>query len=105
MEGETMTAQKQQAQAVQFKLIKATEAKPPQRFGRATIEGSLWWKQFIAEAHEIGPNQYGEFKGFKKDVQSTRRRVIKHICDKKLPLYTYIVTNDDGSQSLYIVGK
>ena len=95
----------QHQQELQFKLIKAADAKPPQRFGRDVIEGSLLWKEFVAEINSIGPNQYGEFKGPKKKVQSMRRKVLKYLHDKKLKLSCYVVTNDDNTQSLYVVGQ
>jgi len=89
-----------------MKMVKAADAKPPQRFGRNLIKGSMLWQRFLEELKEVGPNQYLEFRGPKPSVLHWRRRIIKHIVATKLPLYTYAVSNDDDdSQTMYICGK
>jgi hypothetical protein len=95
---------KMQNAGITFKLIKDTEAKPPQRFGRETIEGSLVYREFLEAVNSIGPHQYGDFTGAKKNVQSYRRKVIKYIKEHKLPLHVYVITNDNESQTLYVCG-
>jgi len=88
-----------------IKLVKAQDAKPPQRFGRDVIEGSMLWKEFIRALKSVGPNQYLEFCGPKTKVQRWRRKIIKHIVASRLPIYTYVVTNDGASQTMYVCGK
>lgn len=102
-----MTAATKKAQAeMTFKLIPAEDVKPPQRFGKDMIEGSLMWKQFTAAIKDIGPHQVAEFRGPKTKVQSWKRKVNKYITEEKLPLYCYIISNEDEeTQTLYVVGK
>jgi hypothetical protein len=95
--------QKLQREMKAVRMLPGMDAEPVGR--RVGRKGCKVTRAFIAELHKIGPSQYGEFTGVKTKVQAARRAAAKYIKDNKLPLHTYIVSNDDGSQSFYVVGK
>lgn len=100
-----MTPQLKAKQEIVFKLVKHEEIRPPQRFGRDMIEGSATWQAFLEEINNIGPHQSGDFTGQKKSVISYRRKVDAYIKAKKLSLRTYVVSNEDKTQTLYVVNR